>query len=61
MNQHIRLAVLAGILSMAATAANAQSFPTKPVRILTPSSVGSGPDVALRAIAEQLGKKWGSP
>ncbi|ODU97915.1 MAG: hypothetical protein ABT00_00220 [Bordetella sp. SCN 68-11] len=61
MNLRIRLAVLAGIFSMTAAAANAQSFPTKPVRILTPSSVGSGPDVALRAIAEQLGKKWGQP
>ncbi len=39
--------------------AQAQSWPTKPVRIITAASAGSGPDVSLRMIAEQLSKKWG--
>ncbi|PUE50812.1 hypothetical protein B9Z47_03525 [Limnohabitans sp. 2KL-1] len=39
--------------------AQAQSWPTKPVRIITAASAGSGPDVSLRMIAEQLTKKWG--
>ena len=37
---------------------SAQSWPTKPVRIITAASAGSGPDVSLRLIAEQLGRKW---
>lgn len=39
--------------------AQAQSWPSKPVRIITAASAGSGPDVSLRMIAEQLTKKWG--
>ena len=39
--------------------AQAQSWPSKPVRIITAASAGSGPDVSLRMIAEQLSKKWG--
>lgn len=41
--------------------AMAQFKPTRPVRILTPLSAGSGPDAALRAIAQDLSKKWGQP
>lgn len=41
--------------------AGAQIFPAKPVKILTPFSAGSGPDAALRVIAEKLSKKWGQP
>ena len=38
---------------------NAQDFPTKTVRIISPYSPGSGPDVLSRVIAEQLTKIWG--
>jgi len=38
---------------------NAQDFPTKTVRIISPYSAGSGPDVLSRVIAEQLTKIWG--
>ena len=31
------------------------------MRILTAFPAGSGPDVALRVVAERLGKKWGQP
>lgn len=41
--------------------AQAQFQPTRPVRIITPLSAGSGPDAALRALAEELSKKWGKP
>ncbi|MES2943120.1 MAG: tripartite tricarboxylate transporter substrate binding protein [Pseudomonadota bacterium] len=39
--------------------AGAQTFPTKTVKIITPFSAGSGPDAALRVIAEKLSQKWG--
>lgn len=41
------------------TSVLAQSWPTKPVRIVTAASAGSGPDVSLRLVAEQLARKWG--
>ena len=39
----------------------AQSFPTKPVRIITPFPAGSGPEVSLRLVAEKLSRQWGQP
>jgi tripartite-type tricarboxylate transporter receptor subunit TctC len=43
------------------TAANAQTptFPSKAVRVITPFPAGSGPDAALRVVAEHLARKWG--
>jgi len=53
------VAVVAGLLGVAQ--ANAAAFPTKPVKVITSSSAGSGPDVAMRIIAEKLSVKWGQP
>jgi tripartite-type tricarboxylate transporter receptor subunit TctC len=39
----------------------AQTFPSKPVRFTTPFPAGSGPDAALRVLAEQLSKRWSQP
>ncbi len=50
---------IAASLMALCTSVSAQSWPTKPVRIITASSAGSGPDVSLRLISEQLSKKWG--
>jgi tripartite-type tricarboxylate transporter receptor subunit TctC len=36
-------------------------FPTKPVRIITPFPVGSGPEGVARMVAEKLSKMWGQP
>jgi len=48
-------------LAFAAAGASAQAFPSRTVRVITPFPAGSGPDAALRVIAEQLGRKWGQP
>ena len=50
---------IAASLMALCTLVSAQSWPTKPVRIITAASAGSGPDVSLRLISEQLSKKWG--
>ncbi|WP_157267093.1 Bug family tripartite tricarboxylate transporter substrate binding protein [Azohydromonas aeria] len=36
-------------------------FPQRPVRITTPFPAGSGPDAALRLVAEQLARQWKQP
>jgi tripartite-type tricarboxylate transporter receptor subunit TctC len=41
-------------------AAEALAFPTRAVRIVVPYSVGVGPDVVARCVAEQLAQRWGT-
>jgi tripartite-type tricarboxylate transporter receptor subunit TctC len=54
-------AVTATLMAAAATQVAAQDFPTKPVRIITPFPVGSGPEGVVRLLADKLSKKWGQP
>ena len=50
--------VLAALIG-AATQAQSQSYPTKPVRIISDSAPGSAIDTNLRIIGEGLSKHWG--
>ena len=54
-------AVVLCVSTLCAGAAHAQDFPTKPVRILTPFPVGSGPEGVLRLVADKLSRTWGKP
>ena len=36
-------------------------FPERPVRIVVPYSVGVGPDVVARSLADHLSRQWGQP
>lgn len=59
-----RSLILAGAawpLAQAVRAAEASRFPDRPVRIVVPYSVGIGPDVVARALAQQLAALWGQP
>lgn len=42
-------------------AAQAQTFPSKPVRLVVPQAGGTGNDVLARALAEKLGQMWKQP
>ena len=55
------LGILAALMLCAANAQSQTAWPTKPVRIITPFPVGSGPEAALRLVAEKLSKTWGKP
>lgn len=48
-------------LAVAAPAAQAQTFPVQPVRIISPFPAGSGPDVIGRIIGERMGAAWKQP
>jgi tripartite-type tricarboxylate transporter receptor subunit TctC len=51
------LIVLAAV-AVTAAAAQAQSFPSKPVTFLTPAAAGNSPDVVTRIVADRLTQMW---
>lgn len=53
--------LLACVLAALAGLAAAQSFPTKPIRILVPSPPGSSPDIRARQIGAHLAESLGQP
>ncbi|HYG43328.1 MAG TPA: tripartite tricarboxylate transporter substrate binding protein [Bordetella sp.] len=64
MPSRTRRTLLAATLAacLASTAwAQAPAFPTKPVTLYTAFSVGSGPDVVLRIVGQELSKMWKQP
>jgi len=54
-------AVAASFFALAASPAQAQDYPTRPVRIITPFPVGSGPEGVVRLLADKLSRAWGQP
>lgn len=61
LNRRAALALSAAAALLTALPAQAEDWPTKPVRILTPFPAGAGPEAVLRVLAEKLQKKWGKP
>ena len=64
MKQQLKFWVKASLAVVSAVALStgttqAQEYPTKPVRIITPFPVGSGPEGVVRLLADKLSKKWG--
>jgi tripartite-type tricarboxylate transporter receptor subunit TctC len=49
----------AALLALPGTNAHAQSFPSKPVRILVPYAAGGAVDVLARTLGQSLSKTWG--
>ncbi len=48
-------------LVLAATGAQAQEWPTRPVRIVVPYPAGGAVDIVTRALADKLATQWGQP
>jgi tripartite-type tricarboxylate transporter receptor subunit TctC len=54
-------ALLAGLILAASLAAQAQSWPSKPVRMIVPYPPGGSTDVTARALADKLSSALGQP
>src|SRR5499426_3532166 len=52
---------LAVALLLVASSALAQTFPAKPVKIVSPYPNGLTPDIAARAVADRLSRTWNQP
>ena len=46
-------------LAAAGGRAEAQTYPSGPVKVISNSAPGSAPDVILRIVADRLGQVWG--
>lgn len=51
--------LIAAVLALAGSAAFAQAFPSKPVKVAVPYAAGTGPDVFVRYLSERLSRGWG--
>lgn len=58
--QHLRLAAAAAVALATCASAQAQTYPTRPVRIMVGYAPGGGVDVAARIVAQGLTEVWGS-
>jgi tripartite-type tricarboxylate transporter receptor subunit TctC len=65
MRNLLRSLVALTALSLAATlapsAAQAQNWPTQPVKFIIPLGPGAGVDITARLVADKLSAKWGQP
>lgn len=57
----IAFAVLSAVISLVAFAVAAQSYPSKPIRVVVPYSVGTPPDIVTRLIADRMTAGLGQP
>ncbi|RPH41412.1 MAG: tripartite tricarboxylate transporter substrate binding protein [Burkholderiales bacterium] len=52
-------AIAAGLLAVAAGTATAQTFPSKPIRMVVTFPTGGAPDILARTISEKIDPAWG--
>src|SRR5437899_1214953 len=56
-----RRRLLAAALCALALPAFAQSWPTRPVKLVVPTGPGSSLDLIARVLADKLSARWGQP
>src|SRR3954463_3288196 len=49
----------AALMIAASSAVHAQTFPERPVQIITPYAAGGGLDIITRTVAQRLSAQWG--
>jgi tripartite-type tricarboxylate transporter receptor subunit TctC len=53
--------LMALVALLSSSIVSAQTYPTKPIRVIVPYQAGQGTDVATRYLAERLGRALGHP
>jgi tripartite-type tricarboxylate transporter receptor subunit TctC len=61
MKRHLAAAVLAALLCGVGAPSGAQQYPTRAVRMIVPTTPGSGPDLLARQLGLKLSERWGQP
>jgi tripartite-type tricarboxylate transporter receptor subunit TctC len=57
----IKIGALLTVLVVAATAAHAQTYPSKQITLVIPFAAGGSNDIIARAIGKELSNAWGQP
>jgi tripartite-type tricarboxylate transporter receptor subunit TctC len=57
----LRMSLVALALLLSALSAFAQTYPSRPVRVIVPFPAGGGVDAAGRILAQRLGESFGTP
>src|SRR5512135_2379962 len=57
----LSVATVAAVLIAAATSANAQQYPTRPIRVISPYPAGSASDTVTRVVMDQVSQVIGQP
>ena len=61
MIKHMVAVVLLGVASSFASAAHAQAYPAKAIRIVVPYPAGGTSDILARSVGQKLSEAWGQP
>lgn len=55
----LKTALMAGVMALGATVAQAQGFPTKPITMIVPFAAGGPTDIVARIVAENMSRTLG--
>ncbi len=61
MRSSIKISAIVGVLFAWPVVATAQNYPTRPIKAVTTTSAGGISDIFMRALGDELHKRWGQP